>query len=84
MFVTVPSKAFVETLGFVLLVLMNARFYGLAERCLSTAVAFAKTRRYADNAKAIRHKAWARGLTKKLLVKSRLARVTAILDVQSR
>ncbi|CAM9271990.1 unnamed protein product [Ectocarpus sp. 13 AM-2016] len=57
MFVMVPFQAFVETFSFVLLVLMHARFYGPAERFLSTATQFVKTWRHVDKANAARNKA---------------------------
>ncbi|CAM9866908.1 unnamed protein product [Ectocarpus sp. 8 AP-2014] len=57
MFVTVPFQAFVETLVFVLLVLMHARFYEPVERFLSTAAQFANIWRYVDKDNTARYKA---------------------------
>ncbi|CAM9938739.1 unnamed protein product [Ectocarpus sp. 4 AP-2014] len=58
MFVTVPFQAFVETVSFVLLVLMHARFYGTVERFLSTAAQFTvNTWRYMDKDDTARYKA---------------------------
>ncbi|CBJ31576.1 hypothetical protein Esi_0265_0042 [Ectocarpus siliculosus] len=58
MFVTVPFQAFVETVSFVLLVLMHARFCGPAERFLSTAAQFTvNTWRYVDKGNTVRYKA---------------------------
>ncbi|CAM9571332.1 unnamed protein product [Ectocarpus fasciculatus] len=69
-YIAVPFPAFVEAVGFTLLVLLHARFYGLVERCLSTAVNVAKTRRCVDHAQATHYKARARGLKKQLLLSS--------------
>ncbi|CBJ33772.1 hypothetical protein Esi_0599_0001 [Ectocarpus siliculosus] len=80
MFTTMPFDSFVKTLGFVLVILLHAHFYGLAERCLRTAVQFGNTRRVVMSAK---HKAQVKALKKKLRVKCRMVELASILDVQS-
>ncbi|CAM9692793.1 unnamed protein product [Ectocarpus sp. 12 AP-2014] len=80
MFTTMPFDSFVKTIGFVLFILLHAHFYGLAERCLRTAVQFGKTRRVVMSAK---HKAQVKALKKKLRVKCRMVELASIVDVQS-
>ncbi|CAN0545640.1 unnamed protein product [Ectocarpus sp. 12 AP-2014] len=80
MFTTMPFDSFVKTLGFVLSILLHAHFYGLAERCLRTAVQFGKARRLMTSAK---HKAQVKALKKKLRVKYRMVELASVLDVQS-
>ncbi|CBJ33920.1 hypothetical protein Esi_0702_0001 [Ectocarpus siliculosus] len=80
MFTTMLFDSFVKTLGFVLVILLHAHFYGLAERCLRTAVQFGNTRRVVMSAK---HKAQVKALKKKLRVKCRMVELASILDVQS-
>ncbi|CAM9312023.1 unnamed protein product [Ectocarpus fasciculatus] len=80
MSITVPFGMFAKTLGFVLLILMHAHFYRLAERCLRTAVQFAKTRRVVTSAKTAGQ---VKSLKKKLRAKCRMMELASVLDVQS-